>query len=80
MGETDCSKSSNIATLTFDLSENPILDLKSRHRKSLFEAKARNRLQLAEEGGSLFHHMIRPLLCRIVARERYANIEQQKTA
>ena len=28
MGETDCSKSSNIATLTFALSENPILDLK----------------------------------------------------
>jgi len=82
MGETDCSSSSNIATLKFELSENPILDRKTRHRKILVGSlKARN-MPRTRSGGwlTLPAHLICPLVCRIVAREQYANNEKPQTA
>ena len=81
MGETDCSKSSHVAILKFELSENPIRDLKSRHRKSLFEAKGPKKAPNSHsEGGSSSTTLICALVCRIVAREQDANSEEPQTA
>jgi hypothetical protein len=65
MGEADCSKSSNIATLKFELNENPILDLKSRHRHkgSKLEGPKKLRTRIRK----VIHYsttLKRPLVCR----------------
>ena len=81
MGETGCSKSSHVATLRFELSENPIRDLKSRQEIIVRSLKARNRprtriRRVAHSSTTL----IRALDCRIVPREQYANSEESQAA
>src|ERR1043166_3389413 len=74
MGETDCSKSSNIATLKFELSEKPILDLKAgtgNHCSKLKDNRPRTRIRRVAHSSTT---LIRRLVCRIVARKQYANI------